>query len=148
MTSAAKAPFGMALVGCGSAVPVNRVSNEQLSARVDTSDEWIRTRTGIGARRICNADEPLTVIATRAAEAALEHAGWKPEDLDLILMGLEQLFHLVEGRHHGGLRDRLGAGLSGELNGGIDVVCRRRLGGWFLWRCAGNLCRGFGVSTG
>ena len=86
MTSAAKAPFGMALVGCGSAVPVNRVSNEQLSSRVDTSDEWIRTRTGIGARRICNADEPLTVIATRAAEAALEHAGWKPEDLDLILM--------------------------------------------------------------
>lgn len=86
MTSAAKAPFGMALVGCGSAVPVNRVSNEQLSTRVDTSDEWIRTRTGIGARRICNTDEPLTVIATRAAEAALEHAGWKPEDLDLILM--------------------------------------------------------------
>jgi len=88
MTSAAKAgtPWGMALVGCGSAVPVNRVSNEQLSTRVDTSDEWIRTRTGIGARRICNADEPLTVIATRAAEAALEHAGWQPEDLDLILM--------------------------------------------------------------
>ena len=88
MTSAAKAgtPWGMALVGCGSAVPVNRVSNEQLSTRVDTSDEWIRTRTGIGARRICNADEPLTVIATRAAQAALEHAGWQPEDLDLILM--------------------------------------------------------------
>ena len=88
MTSAAKAgsPLGMALVGCGSAVPVNRVSNEQLSTRVDTSDEWIRTRTGIGARRICNADEPLTVIATRTAEAALEHAGWQPEDLDLILM--------------------------------------------------------------
>ena len=77
---------GMALVGCGSAVPAISVSNQQLSERVDTSDEWIRSRTGIGARRICGADEPLTVIATRAAEAALAHAGWAPEDLDLILM--------------------------------------------------------------
>jgi len=78
--------LGMALVGSGSAVPAISVSNQQLSERVDTSDEWIRTRTGIGARRICAADEPLTLLATRAAEAALAHAGWEPEDLDLILM--------------------------------------------------------------
>jgi 3-oxoacyl-[acyl-carrier-protein] synthase-3 len=77
---------GMALVGCGSAVPAISVSNQQLSERVDTSDEWIRTRTGIGARRICAADEPLTVLASRAAQAALDHAGWAAEDLDLILM--------------------------------------------------------------
>ncbi|MFZ9901977.1 MAG: 3-oxoacyl-ACP synthase, partial [Vulcanococcus sp.] len=76
----------MALVGSGSAVPCTSVSNAQLSERVDTNDEWIRTRTGIGARRICNADEPLTVLATKAAEAALEHAGWQAEELDLILM--------------------------------------------------------------
>ena len=76
----------MALVGSGSAIPAIHVSNQQLSERVDTSDEWIRTRTGIGARRICGSDEPLTVLATRAAEAALAHAGWKAEDLDLILM--------------------------------------------------------------
>ena len=76
----------MALVGCGSAVPARSVSNQQLSERVDTNDEWIRTRTGIGARRICAADEPLTLLATRAAQAALEHAGWAAEDLDLILM--------------------------------------------------------------
>ena len=76
----------MALVGCGSAVPAISVSNQQLSERVDTSDEWIRSRTGIGARRICAADEPLTQLASRAAQAALEHAGWSPEDLDLILM--------------------------------------------------------------
>ena len=78
--------YGMALVGSGSAIPAIHVSNQQLSERVDTSDEWIRTRTGIGARRICGSDEPLTVLATRAAEAALAHAGWKAEDLDLILM--------------------------------------------------------------
>ena len=76
----------MALVGCGSAVPARSVSNQQLSERVDTSDEWIRTRTGIGARHICAADEPLTLLATRAAQAALDHAGWAAEDLDLILM--------------------------------------------------------------
>ena len=76
----------MALVGCGSAIPSNSVSNQQLSERVDTSDDWIRTRTGIGARRICSPEEPLTLLATKAAQAALAHAGWNPEDLDLILM--------------------------------------------------------------
>jgi 3-oxoacyl-[acyl-carrier-protein] synthase-3 len=78
--------YGMALVGSGSAVPAARVSNTRLSERVDTSDEWIRSRTGISERRICGPDEPLTPLATRAAEAALAHAGWAPEDLDLILM--------------------------------------------------------------
>ena len=77
---------GIALVGCGSAVPAASVSNAQLSERVDTNDEWIRTRTGIGARRVSGPDEPLTVLAARAAEAALAHAGWKAEDLDLILL--------------------------------------------------------------
>ena len=85
-TSSNGHPIGMALVGCGSAVPAISVSNQQLSERVDTSDEWIRTRTGIGARRICAADEPLTVLASRAAQAALDQAGWAAEDRDLILM--------------------------------------------------------------
>ena len=77
---------GLALVGCGSAVPAATVSNDQLSERVDTSDAWIRSRTGIGARRVSGPDEPLTVLATRAAAAALSHAGWQAEDLDLILL--------------------------------------------------------------
>jgi 3-oxoacyl-[acyl-carrier-protein] synthase-3 len=77
---------GMALVGSGSAVPAISISNQQLSERVDTSDEWIRTRTGIGARRVAGPEESLTVLATRAAAAALAHAGWSPEDLDLILL--------------------------------------------------------------
>ena len=77
---------GIALVGCGSAVPAASVSNAQLSERVETNDEWIRSRTGIGARRVSGPDEPLTVLAARAAEAALAHAGWKAEDLDLILL--------------------------------------------------------------
>jgi 3-oxoacyl-[acyl-carrier-protein] synthase-3 len=77
---------GMALVGCGSAVPAASVTNQQLSARVDTNDDWIRSRTGIGARRIAGPLESLTTLATRAAQAALDHAGWRAEDLDLILL--------------------------------------------------------------
>ena len=80
-------PFqGMALVGCGSAMPAASVSNADLSRRVETSDDWIRSRTGIGARRISGLDEPLTVLASRAAQAALAHAGWQPQDVDLILL--------------------------------------------------------------
>jgi 3-oxoacyl-[acyl-carrier-protein] synthase-3 len=76
----------MALVGCGSAAPAISISNQQLSERVDTSDDWIRSRTGIGARRIASADEPLTELASRAARSALDHAGWAAGDLDLILL--------------------------------------------------------------
>jgi len=76
----------MALVGCGSALPAASVSNSDLSERVETSDDWIRSRTGIGARRIAGEDEPLTVLASRAAEAALAHAGWQADQVELILL--------------------------------------------------------------
>ncbi|MBM5797175.1 MAG: ketoacyl-ACP synthase III [Cyanobacteria bacterium M_surface_7_m2_040] len=76
----------MALVGSGSAVPAASVSNEALSARVDTNDDWIRTRTGIAARRIAGPDEGLTALASRAAQACLDHAGWSADQLDLIVL--------------------------------------------------------------
>jgi 3-oxoacyl-[acyl-carrier-protein] synthase-3 len=66
----------MALVGCGSVLPAVSVSNERLSERVETSDDWIRSRTGIGARRVAGPDETLTSLAAKAARRALEHAGW------------------------------------------------------------------------
>lgn len=78
--------LGLALVGCGSAMPAASISNTDLSLRVETSDDWIRSRTGIGARRVAAADEPLTVLASRAAQSALEHAGWIAADVDLILL--------------------------------------------------------------
>ena len=77
---------GMALVGCGSAVPPAAVSNTQLSDRVDTNDAWIRSRTGIASRRVAGPGETVTSMATIAATAALRHAGWEAEDLDLILL--------------------------------------------------------------
>ena len=76
----------MALVGSGSAVPAASITNTKLGGRVDTNDEWIRTRTGIGARRVAGPEESLTTLATRAGQAALDHAGWRAEDLDLILL--------------------------------------------------------------
>jgi len=84
--AAGASPHGIALVGTGSAVPALSISNAQLSERVDTSDAWIHTRTGISARRVAGPDEPLTELASRAARAALDHAGWSPADLDLILL--------------------------------------------------------------
>ncbi len=77
---------GAALVGCGSAVPATSLSNSDLSARVETSDDWIRSRTGIGARRTAGPGETITTLAAAAAQAALEHAGWQPEQVDLILL--------------------------------------------------------------
>jgi 3-oxoacyl-[acyl-carrier-protein] synthase-3 len=76
----------MALVGCGSAMPAASITNLALSERVQTSDEWIRARTGIGARRVSGPDEPLTVLASQAAQAAVDHAGWSANELDLILL--------------------------------------------------------------
>jgi 3-oxoacyl-[acyl-carrier-protein] synthase-3 len=77
---------GIALVGCGSAVPKARISNERLSERVDTSDDWIRSRTGIGARHIAGPGETVTTLASHAAAAALAHAGWESTSVDLILL--------------------------------------------------------------
>jgi len=77
---------GAALVGCGSALPVASLSNGELSGLVDTSDEWIRSRTGIGARRVAGPGETVTSLAAEAAGAALAYAGWLPADVDLILL--------------------------------------------------------------
>ena len=76
----------MALVGCGSGLPAASISNASLSERVETSDDWIRSRTGIGARRVAGPGETITSLATAAARAALDHAGWQAEQVDLILL--------------------------------------------------------------
>jgi 3-oxoacyl-[acyl-carrier-protein] synthase-3 len=76
----------MALVGSGSALPKAHISNEALSQRVETDDDWIRSRTGIGARRVAGPGETVTSLAAAAGQAALERAGWDPLELDLILL--------------------------------------------------------------
>ena len=77
---------GIRLCGSGAAVPATRLSNDALSQRVETSDEWIRSRTGIGERRVAAEDETLTSLAATAGAQALQNAGWEPSSLDLILL--------------------------------------------------------------
>ncbi|WP_114569869.1 beta-ketoacyl-ACP synthase III [Exiguobacterium flavidum] len=75
------------IIGLGTSLPSRRVTNEDLASTLDTSDEWIRTRTGIGARRIASDDIDVTDLATEAARNALEDAGLTAEDIGLIVVG-------------------------------------------------------------
>lgn len=72
------------ILGTGSAVPVRRVENRELETFLDTSDEWIRERTGIGSRHAADG-ETTTSLAAEACLRALENAGKRPEEVDLIL---------------------------------------------------------------
>ena len=72
--------------GTGSALPKNRVSNAELAAKVDTSDEWIVERTGIKFRHIAAPDETTATLATQAARNALDAAGMTADDIDLIIV--------------------------------------------------------------
>ncbi len=72
--------------GTGSALPRNRVSNAELAAKVDTSDEWITERTGIKFRHIASPDETTATLATEASRHALKAAGMTPDDIDLIIV--------------------------------------------------------------
>lgn len=74
------------VVGCGAYLPERVVSNEELSHRLDTSDEWIRQRTGICERRIAADDEHTSHLGLQAARAALEAAGFGAGDIDLIIV--------------------------------------------------------------
>jgi 3-oxoacyl-[acyl-carrier-protein] synthase-3 len=75
------------ITGCGSYLPARRVSNEELSKTVDTSDEWIVERTGIRYRHIAAKDENTSDLAVEASKQALAMAGIEPNDLDLIIVG-------------------------------------------------------------
>src|SRR5690606_22697252 len=72
--------------GAGSALPANCVTNQELAERVDTSDEWIRERTGITCRHIAGEGETTASLATEAARAALADAGIEASDVDLIVL--------------------------------------------------------------
>lgn len=73
-------------VGVGSYLPARIVTNDELSQRVDTSDAWIIERTGIRQRHMAADGELTSDLATAAARAALDHAGLKPEAIDMIVV--------------------------------------------------------------
>jgi 3-oxoacyl-[acyl-carrier-protein] synthase III len=74
------------IMGTGSALPKNCVSNAELAARVDTSDEWITERTGIKFRHIAAPHETTATLATEASRKALDAAGMDAADIDLIIV--------------------------------------------------------------
>ncbi len=74
------------IIGTGSYAPAKVLTNADLEKLVETSDEWIRTRTGISERRICAEDEATSDLAHEASRQALAAAGLDPTDLDLILV--------------------------------------------------------------
>ena len=73
------------ITGIGSAVPERVLTNQELERMVETSDEWIRTRTGIRERRIAAPDEASSDYAIRAARKAMAQAGVTPDQVDLII---------------------------------------------------------------
>ena len=79
--------FRSRIIGTGSSVPARVLTNKDLETLVDTSNEWIMTRTGIQERHIAADGECTSTFAYRAALNALEMAGTAPEELDMIIVG-------------------------------------------------------------
>ena len=75
------------VAGIGSYLPEKVVTNKDLEKMMDTSDEWIRERTGIKRRHIAADDETTASLGVEAAKRAMAAAGVEPEDIDLIIVG-------------------------------------------------------------
>lgn len=108
------------ILGCGSALPETILTNQDLEHSVETSDAWIRQRTGIVQRHIAVSGETTSVLALRAARAALTHAGIGPEALDLILVATttpDRTFPAVAVQVQEGLAMRHGAAFD------LQAVC-------------------------
>lgn len=112
--------------GTGSALPKRRVSNAELAAQVDTSDEWITERTGIKFRHIAGPDETTATLGAEAARNALNAAGMTEADIDLIIVATctpDQTFPAAATKvqhilgHHGGVAFDVAAVCSGFLYG-------------------------------
>ena len=108
------------IIGVGRYVPEKVVKNTDLEKIMDTSDEWIRTRTGIEERRIAGDDMDTSDMAFEAAKNAIEHAGISPKEIDLILVATvtpDQPFPTVACM----LQDRLGAANAAAMD--ISAAC-------------------------
>nr|WP_263328342.1 beta-ketoacyl-ACP synthase III [Neobacillus sp. Marseille-Q6967] len=108
------------IVGIGRYLPEKILTNADLEKMVDTSDEWIRTRTGIEERRIAGDDIDTSDMGYEAAKKAIEDAGISPEDIDLILVATvtpDQPFPSVACM----LQERLGAKKAAAMD--VSAAC-------------------------
>ena len=100
------------IAGIGSAIPEARLTNADLEARLDTSDEWILARTGIRERRVAAPFETSGTLAVEAAAAAIKDAGLVPDDVDLLVLATttpDQAMPQTSALVHEGLGLRCGA---------------------------------------
>jgi 3-oxoacyl-[acyl-carrier-protein] synthase III len=103
------------VTGWGMAVPEKILTNDEIAQMVDTTDEWIRDRTGIRERRIASPDETSASLAIQASEQALEVANLKPSELDLIIVSSSSPEHIFPSTASL-VQDRLGAGKAGAFD--------------------------------
>ena len=104
--------MGFSIVGVGNALPEKRVTNTDLTEIMDTSDEWIRTRTGIEERRIMT-KESLLDLGTAAANRALADAKMKAEEIDLLIAATLQGDYVVPS---------LSSCIAGEIGARSDCI--------------------------
>ncbi len=102
------------ITGWGFYAPERVVTNDELAERIETSDEWIQTRSGIRERHVAGPDEHTSVMATRAAEQALARAGLAGADLDLILVATSSPDYLTP-PVSSQIQDALGASRAGAM---------------------------------
>lgn len=103
------------VVGWGVEVPERVLTNRDLEKMVETSDEWIRERTGISERRIADDRDSTESLGFRAARKALAHANISPRDLDLIIVATSSPTHLFPATANL-IQDRLGASRAGAFD--------------------------------
>lgn len=107
-------------LGCGGYLPERVVTNDEIASRLDTSDEWIRQRTGIRERRVAAEGEYTSHLAIRASEQALERAGVAVDALDLIVLATatpDNTFPATSTRVQAGLGMKRGAAFD------VQAVC-------------------------
>ena len=120
MPAAEHAAAGSTIIGLGHAQPARVVTNDEIAEKVDTSDEWIRSRTGIVTRRVAGDDETVPTLAIAAARDALAHAGAAPDTIDFVIVAsttAEQRSPNVAGTVSATL------GMSGPAIIDINVAC-------------------------
>ena len=108
------------ITGWGMAVPEKVMTNDELSKLVDTNDEWIRSRTGIGERRIAAEDESSATLATDAALRALDVANLNAFDLDLVIVASSSPEHIFPATASL-VQDRIGAINAGAFD--LSAAC-------------------------
>jgi 3-oxoacyl-[acyl-carrier-protein] synthase-3 len=111
---------GSTIAGIGRAIPPRVVTNRDLEQYVDTSDEWVQSRTGIRERRVAAPEVAASDLAVEAAEAALADAGVSAEDLDLVIVGTaspDMLFPATACL----VQDRIGAKRAGAFD--LSAAC-------------------------